>query len=155
MCVCVCVCVFFAGTLLKLTVAATFVIELPATPLILAPWRPLRVIGAVLQAFLQVAGTTACSAAPPPAHAPAQACSPAATDGYGKRAARQREGLKSRDTRVAPNRAAIVRYETVGALSGQGVCSLMRKASRRLRRMMNITRPRQIASVCGDQRFFW
>lgn len=42
-----------AGTLLKLTVAATFVIELPATALIVAPWRPLRVVGAALQAFLQ------------------------------------------------------------------------------------------------------
>ncbi len=42
-----------AGTLLKLTVAATFVIELPATALIIAPWRPLRVVGAALQAFLQ------------------------------------------------------------------------------------------------------
>ena len=43
-----------AGTLLKLTVAATFVIELPATALILAPWRALRILGAALQAFLQV-----------------------------------------------------------------------------------------------------
>ncbi|KAK9831355.1 hypothetical protein WJX81_004903 [Elliptochloris bilobata] len=41
------------GTLLKLAVAAAFVIELPATALILASWRPLRVIGAALQAFLQ------------------------------------------------------------------------------------------------------
>lgn len=60
-----------AGTLLKLTVAATFVIELPATALILAPWRPLRVIGAALQAFLQVGGTT-CFDAPAPVHGPAE-----------------------------------------------------------------------------------
>ena len=63
-----------AGTLLKLTVAATFVIELPATALILAPWRPLRVIGAALQAFLQVGGAATCFAAPRPGHGPAQAC---------------------------------------------------------------------------------
>ena len=65
-----------AGTLLKLTVAATFVIELPATALILAPWRPLRVLGAALQAFLQVGGTTTCFAAFPHGHGPAQACWP-------------------------------------------------------------------------------
>jgi len=29
------------------------VIELPATALIIAPWRPLRMVGASLQAFLQ------------------------------------------------------------------------------------------------------
>lgn len=68
-----------AGTLLKLTVAATFVIELPATALILAPWRPLRMIGAALQAFLQVGGATTCFSAPAPAHDPAQACLPAET----------------------------------------------------------------------------
>ena len=53
-------CSGLAGTLLKLTVAATFVIELPATALILAPWQPLRVIGAALQAFLQVGSTSMC-----------------------------------------------------------------------------------------------
>ena len=55
-----------AGTLLKLTVAATFVIELPATALIIMPWRPLRVVGAALQAFLQAR----------PLHAPLQATAP-------------------------------------------------------------------------------
>lgn len=70
--------------LLKLSVAGTYVIEIPAPFLVLVPFRPVRLLAAALQVFLQVRRSCSCT---PCCAAPVLSCTcaePAGASGQGR-----------------------------------------------------------------------